>query len=240
LLFWFSEKSLALATRLLPVSESLIEQDYTYTKTTYTRQGIHAFYPQVTTPVTVVYNGVSPDDFNLMPSVIRAPHSFITVATGMDDRNRRMLKGLDFICQLAEQLPDYAFTFIGGNEDPSLKLPSNIRLIAHIPNDELQSIYNQHQFYLQLSMSEGFGIAVVEAMMCGCIPIVSHVGILPQIVGPFGYVLQHKDLDLARQLIHQAVKHGHSIHLAEMRRWAVDHYSLDRREKALLEIFSSK
>jgi glycosyltransferase involved in cell wall biosynthesis len=238
-LFWFSQKSMAMATRLLPVSESLIEQDYTYASTTYTKQGIRAFYPDIVTPATVIYNGVLPEDFNLIPSAVHNPGSFITVSIGIDERNRRMLKGLDFVCELAEQFPDNAFTFVGGNQDPSFQLPSNIRLIPHMPNEELQSIYNQHQFYLQLSVSEGFGISVVEAMMCGCIPIVSAVGILPGIVGPYGYVLLKKDINLAVSLVHQALMDSKTKNIKEMRHWAIDHYALDKREKALLAVLPS-
>ena len=50
-------------------------------------------------------------------------------------------------------------------------------------------------------MSEGFGVALAEAMACGCVPIVSRVGILDFIAGDSGFVLEKHDTDLLKSLI---------------------------------------
>jgi glycosyltransferase involved in cell wall biosynthesis len=73
-------------------------------------------------------------------------------------------------------------------------------------HQELPSFIANKRFYLQLSMSEGFPNALCEAMLSGCIPIVSNVGAMPFIVGETGYVLNKKDPDLLVQHINHALE----------------------------------
>ncbi len=239
LLFWFSRQSLSLAYHILPVSEALIEQSYTYMNTSYQKQGLRAFYPGLNTPVEVIYNGVSEDRFTILPDVERVPGSFVTVATGLNDPNRRGIKGLDLICALAEKYPEGKFTFIGGSKSSDLSLPSNIKVVPPVPNEALSSIYNQHQYYLQLSVSEGFGISVVEAMMSGCIPIVSTAGVLPKIAGDFGFVLPQKSIDALLALIEQANLTSAKTSLDAMRAYVVKEFAIKNREQLLLRVLSS-
>jgi len=55
-------------------------------------------------------------------------------------------------------------------------------------------------------MWEGFPSAPCEAMLCGCVPIVSNVAALPEIAGKTGYVLSRKDLDELEELIYSALR----------------------------------
>ena len=55
-------------------------------------------------------------------------------------------------------------------------------------------------------MSEGFGLALAEAMACGCVPIVSKVGILDFIAGDSGFVLEKHDIGLLKSIIGKAVE----------------------------------
>jgi len=43
-------------------------------------------------------------------------------------------------------------------------------------------LYNEHKVVLQLSVIESFGVSVAEAMSCGCVPVVSAVGGLKEVV----------------------------------------------------------
>ncbi|HEX9979941.1 MAG TPA: glycosyltransferase family 4 protein [Flavobacterium sp.] len=54
-------------------------------------------------------------------------------------------------------------------------LSQNVKLMGKIQNCELEQWFNAADFYISCSQYEGSGIALAEAMSCGCIPIVSNI-----------------------------------------------------------------
>lgn len=235
LLYWFANNSMMWATKLLPVSEALVSSIYRYAPTKHIMQGYKHFYPDVSTPYEVIYNGVSSEKFAIT-NYVRKPNTFLTIATGLQSANRRAIKGLDLIIELATLTPENEYTFIGAENKADLKLPPNITVLGYIPNDELINSYNQHAFYLQLSASEGFGISVCEAMLCGCIPIVSNVGVLPFIAGEKGHVLNFKDVDTLKELIDQAKIDYDQSHMDSCRLHIISHFEMRIRKSRLYQI----
>jgi len=52
----------------------------------------------------------------------------------------------------------------------------NVELLTNLPRDRLRELLGRARYYLHPSFPEHFGIAVVEAMATGCIPIVYRDG----------------------------------------------------------------
>lgn len=62
------------------------------------------------------------------------------------------------------------------NEVKQLAAPHpNISLVGQVPNDDLLYWYNSVHYVIASSFYEGSGIAVCEAMSCGCIPILTNI-----------------------------------------------------------------
>ena len=59
-----------------------------------------------------------------------------------------------------------------------------IKLVGKIPHQQLQDWYDKADFILSGSHYEGGGIAVCEAMSCGCIPIVTDIISFRRMTGP--------------------------------------------------------
>jgi len=59
----------------------------------------------------------------------------------------------------------------------------NVKLLTDVPNEELRKLLAKSTYFLHAMRNEDFGIAVVEAMSCGCIPIVHRSGGPMEIVG---------------------------------------------------------
>jgi glycosyltransferase involved in cell wall biosynthesis len=59
-----------------------------------------------------------------------------------------------------------------------------IRLIGKVPHLQLQKWYNAADFIISSSHYEGSGVAVCEAMSCGCIPIVTNIVSFRRMTGP--------------------------------------------------------
>ncbi|MAD43062.1 MAG: hypothetical protein CL623_11825 [Arcobacter sp.] len=91
---------------------------------------------------------------------------------------------------LKKKYPEIHLTMIGPDKGfqksseeliSKLKLQNNISILGKIPNEELYKYFHTHQVYLNTTLYESFGLAVLEAASCG-IPIVStNVGELPYI-----------------------------------------------------------
>jgi glycosyltransferase involved in cell wall biosynthesis len=61
--------------------------------------------------------------------------------------------------------------WLHGNPEAS----RNIRLIGKLPHAELEAIYNSADFFLLGSHHEGSGYAVLEALACGVVPVVTDI-----------------------------------------------------------------
>jgi glycosyltransferase involved in cell wall biosynthesis len=103
---------------------------------------------------------------------------------------------------------------------------------------ELLDLYNSHQFYLQLSTSEGFPNALGEAMTCGCIPIGSAVGAIPEIIGDSGIVLAKKELNLLENQIFKLLNQNLAAFSNEAYQRILKLFNFEKRKKALLKVLN--
>jgi len=114
-----------------------------------------------------------------------------------------LLKGIDTFIEVAKFMPDYKFGIVGIDEKAVKNLlqniPKNLALIGQTNHKDLVQYYKRAKIYCQFSRSESFGVAIVEAMNFGCIPIVTHVGGMPEIVKSTGEIVQRKIEEIARK-----------------------------------------
>ena len=188
---------------ILPVAEALVKQDYQYDPRISPKQGLLNLIPDLKTPIQVIPNGFDTVFWRDLGKK-RNPFSFISVATGTSNPSRAKVKGYDLIELLAANHPDWSFTLAGDERYKSAN--SNVKILGKQNPDSLRNLYNQHQFYVQLSTSEGFPNALGEAMACGCIPIGSAVGAIPEIIGQAGFILSKKDFQELEVLFNQVFK----------------------------------
>ncbi len=221
------------ATLLLPVSQTLVETDYDYQSDDFKKQGYKVFVKGETAAYKVIHNGFKTDQWQ--PD-LKEKNSFVTVAADLQTRFGIQLKGIDLILEIAPSLPDCQFYIVGG-KNANLDTPSNVHLIETIPNNELPHFIATKEYYLQLSMSEGFPNALCEAMLCGCIPIVSAVGAMPEIISDKGFILFKKDPGLLLDLIRTArSKENHALMAEQSRNRILYNYSFEKRKTTLLGV----
>lgn len=228
-----TEWSFRWCTHISPVSETLMLYDYTYQPDDFPKQGIKYFCKNIKTPYTVIYNGYEADKWK-NNSLKKIENSFITVAFGLEKESRFKLKGIDLIFAVAPLFPQCQFTVVGLSVDSGVKIPSNnIVAIPALPNERLISLYSQNEFYLQLSMSEGFPNAISEAMLCGCIPLGSKVGAIPEIIRDGGFILERKDVGQLVKLVQSALKADKQVTSKRARQTIIENFPLGRRENEL-------
>ena len=225
----FTAWSLRLSTHFAPVHKSLVESNYTYTKDDYPKQGYKIFCPKIKGGYTELFYGYDATQFRNDEAKIS--NSFITV--GFLNNPNYFRKGIDLIVEMAKSYPDNKFTVVGGTIDdiPVIHVPPNVELVDSVSYEELKALYAKHEFYLQLSICEGFPSAICEAMLCGCIPIGSDVAAIPEIIDECGFVLKHKNVEELRSLFAEAMASDKNLLSQKSRKSIMDRFPLDERNK---------
>ncbi|MCZ8286843.1 MAG: glycosyltransferase family 4 protein [Bacteroidia bacterium] len=222
------------AALILPVHESLILSKYDYQPNDYSHQGIKQFLPELKTPMTVVYNGYDGNYWHRKQTVGEGA-TFVTVLGHVNSKFTLLLKGIDLYVEMARKFPYERFTIIGGASLEIADKPANLELVSNIWGAAMVDVFSSHRFYVQLSISEGFPNALSEAMLCECVPIVSAVGGMPDIVGDTGYILRHKDLDELHDLFQKALSYNDPESLGKKARQKIaENYTFDKRKQKIL------
>lgn len=156
----------------------------------------------------VIENPYQEDVFKVLPEVSKTK-DFVFLGRLVSD------KGADLAILALHKLVTHtslqgianknlSFTIIGdGPERPNLermvkelKLEKNIVLKGALRGKELVECLNKHRFLLVPSVwEEPFGMVALEGMACGCVPIVSDGGGLPDAVGQAGLTFQRGNVE---------------------------------------------
>lgn len=237
----FTKWSYHLCDHISPVHETLILQDYTYQKEDFPQQGINFFCKNLKKPVTTIYNGYNASFWKIRPEIKRNPLQFITVAAGTHMSFTKKLKGIDLILEVAKDFPTCEFLIVGASPQTDLgEMSKNIIKIPFVPNEDLPTYYNGATYYLQLSISEGFPNALCEAMLCGCIPIISNVGGMPDIIRDCGYILEERSSSKLKNLIASALNNVNEFASAFNSHQAIaERFPEKKRKDQLLKLVSS-
>ncbi len=150
----------------------------------------------------VVYIGV-PDLLGSLPS---SPKEQMVITVGNVEWANLTRKGLEPFVRSAMLLPNIQFFLIGNWADDSIRYlrsiaPANVTFTGRISDQDLLDYYRRASVYVQASLHEGFGLSVAEAMLAGCIPVTTHIGSLPEVVGDSGfYCASPEPSDVARAI----------------------------------------
>jgi glycosyltransferase involved in cell wall biosynthesis len=140
--------------------------------------------------VTVLHLGV-PDPFGDV-----APHKErLALTVGAVDRGTLLQKGQLPFVEAARELPDVRFVLAGKWLDDAVEqlreaAPENVEFTGWLSDEDLRALYRRAAVYVQASRHEGFGLAVAEAMLAGCVPVVVNATSMPEVVGDAGVLIE--------------------------------------------------
>lgn len=187
--------------------------------------------------VTVMHHGV-PDPFGALPE---KPAEALALTVGNVDRPNLERKGLRAFAEAAAQRPEVEFVLAGrfvddAGEQLRAEAPPNLRLTDWVEEDELLDLYRRAAVYVQPSRHEGFGVSVAEAMLAGCVPVVTRAGALPEVVGDSGVQIDvPADPGAIAAAIGDALARGTGARAAARER-VLREFSLDARAAALHDL----
>jgi len=134
-------------------------------------------------------------------------------------------KNLQLLLNVMYSLPQFTLTVIGHGplyDHLKANCPTNVRLIGHVPNEELITWYQQHDIFILPSLNEPWGLVVEEALFYGLPVIVSNrVGCAIDLVQAkqVGVLFDPSSMDA----LHQAIL------------WVAQHYEMMLQKIAALD-----
>jgi glycosyltransferase involved in cell wall biosynthesis len=149
-----------------------------------------------------------------------------------------IIKGLDIFIKTAALLPEVKFIVIGEHEPDTLKMwskkaSSNVEILDFQPEDKLIDYYRRAKVYAQLSYQESFGCALAEAMLCGCVPVASRRGALPEVMGQSGFLVKYGDVKSTKEYIEKALASDKG---GEARIRIMSDFPIEKRREGLIKI----
>jgi len=219
---WASRFIMRRATRLATNSE-------------YSLSEIERNTPIPPSRVRVIHHGV-PDPFGDEPG----PKEREALTVGAIDRTTLVQKGQIPFVEAARLLPDVRFTFAGKWLDDAVeqlrgRAGDNVTFTGWLSDEDLHSAYRRAAAYVQASRHEGFGLAVAEAMLAGCVPVVMNVTAMPEVVGDAGVLIESQEPAEVADGVRRALELGPDA-ARRARERILTAFPMERRRDGILEV----
>lgn len=93
--------------------------------------------------------------------------------------------------QVHPRFPDVELVIAGGGGAVFRKLETQeahpgVRILGYVDDTDLPALYAGARAYCLISLNEGFGLTILEAMACGTPVVASNLAALPEVVGDAG------------------------------------------------------
>ena len=159
--------------------------------------------------VSVIHLGV-PDPFGELP---RRAKDRLALTVGAINRGTLVQKGQLPFVHAASVLADVRFVHVGKWLDDSIEelrslATENVEFTGWASDEELRDWYERAAVYVQASRHEGFGLAVAEAMLAGCVPVVMDVTAMPEVVGDPGVLISSQEPEAVADGVKRALELG--------------------------------
>ena len=206
------------------------------TNSSYSLEEIRANTPIAPDRVTVIHHGV-PDPFGEPEPRARDP---IALNVGAVDAGTLVQKGQLPFVRAAGHLPQVRFVLVGKWLDGAVErlradAGENVELTGWVSDEELRGWYRRAPVYVQASRHEGFGLAVAEAMLAGCVPVVLDATAMPEVVGDAGVLLGSQEPAEVADGVRRALALG-SAGGRRARERILGRFPLARRGEELLSV----
>jgi glycosyltransferase involved in cell wall biosynthesis len=154
-----------------------------------------ALVPGAAERTHLAYLALEPERWLCPEGVVRDDEVVVTVGHIDDEAWSR--KGIDRFVELARRDGDRRYVLGGQLTEPVARrlaglAPPNLVLAGRLDHDELRALFWSAGVYAQLSWHETFGVAMAEAMLCGCVPLISTSAALGEVASPWAVVAGRK------------------------------------------------
>jgi glycosyltransferase involved in cell wall biosynthesis len=172
----------------------------------------------------VLGNGYRDHVFKPLPEISRDRH-LIFVGRLVSTKGASL--ALQALAKLRKTNSQIELTIVGDGPErknlaalaKSLEVAGAVRFTGILTPNGVAEELNRHQVLLAPSIvTETFGLVVLEAIACGCVPVVSDVGGLPESIGQCGFVVREGSVgqlvNAAEQLLSHPEERAAKLQLA--------------------------
>jgi len=119
---------------------------------------------------------------------------------GRNGPNKKINLFVELIKKLSLEDSDIKAVLVTSNY--SQNLPNNIEFKTMLSDEEMINVYAQSKYFVSFSTYEGFGLAALEAVGCGCIPVLyANSSFLRIFEGYPQHLVKELDIDSAIQTL---------------------------------------
>lgn len=156
--------------------------------------------------INVLYLGLDPQKYRP-----KGKKENLVITVGKVNDSNLTRKGLKTFVESARYLPNIKFVLIGkhyGNTAEFIKsiATENVELTGFVSEKKLVEYYQKAKVYVQVSAHEGFGRSIAESMLCECVPVVTKIYSIPEVVGRTGLYVPYNDPEKTASAIKISLK----------------------------------
>lgn len=214
---YFNKWSNELQKDYLNKLENIKQMDKIVTNSVASKEDLVNFLGILPDKIKVIYESINEELFKPINNLdvykvtreLGIQNDFIFTLTGADPRknNSGIINAFSRIADKNKKV-DLVIGGIRGEEKDSLYdeaeklgISDQVKILDYISNDHLLALYNCAKVFVFISLYEGFGLPVLEAMRCGTPVIISNTSSLPEVVGPAGILVDPNDItEIANQM----------------------------------------
>ena len=195
--------------------------DHIITVSQHSKKDIIKFCKVPSNKITVIHNGVDksykPMELSNVKDILKK-HSivspYILYVGTIDHPGKNAISLIKAFNIFKKNNPNYQLVLVGKpgygyktieKEIINLEIAESIVIPGYVPDEDLPAIYSGAKVFVLLSLYEGFGLPLVEAMACGTPIIASNRSCFPEIVGDYNRLVDPYDIDAVANKISELV-----------------------------------
>lgn len=193
--------------RILPLAARFV--DGVVTVSEHSRNEIIRYVPALKNKIRVIYEGVDPvfrastqEETRRAKTKFELKEDYI-LSVAATSPKKQTAEVIRVFSKLKSSVKEKFELVLTGNQYPDdrvwmeiakdLGVQNRVRVLDYVPGEDLRSLYGGASVFLYLSIYEGFGLPVLEAMACGTPVIASDKTSLPEVVGDAGILVNPLD-----------------------------------------------
>lgn len=171
-------------------------------------------------------------DENLLksPKINRSKPFLLSVGNNKRKNTERIINSF-----IDLKLPDFDLVIVGQKHQQNREY-KNVIYTGFISDDELGSLYKSAECLVYPSISEGFGLPILQAMAVNVPVVTSNVSSMPEVSGDAAILVNPKSVDEIKEGIKQALKNKKT--LIEKGRKNIRRFNWETTAKKHLEIYN--